>query len=197
MQQFHTIQRPDGKGALYADLEPIEPRYGPAPQCPECQRYVGLLPWSAPFEAKIVTNQLTAPDLLIGIGGDLLISDQLLESLSRVFDFSIEPAVVHMPARLAAKNYHHISPIRLSYSIDEVRSSINPRWLAKCRRCLGAEFHAANRIILHAGSWMGEPLFTIDAAPGKIFITEHVSSLLSRFDTAGARIVPSEMVQID
>ena len=49
---------------------------GPAPRCPTCGGYTGMLAWLPPFRVELETWGNTVGDLALGNGADILVSER-------------------------------------------------------------------------------------------------------------------------
>lgn len=201
MTHFHFLRPPDGKRIEpFAEIEPIDDKYGDAPRCLVCGRFTGSRSWLEPYRAQLIVEADCFPDIVVGTGPTLVVSAQLISLLQRHLTTSLDLRELDIRCVNAARSlgqpptYRVVDVRRLSYKIDFARSSIKSSRAGECPRCLGAAFHSANRITISHGSWIGQPLFRLDAIPGEIILSEELAAELQRLKVWNCQIIKTEML---
>lgn len=179
-----------------------ERHYGPAPTCPDCGRFVGLLTWTPPFDVDLDSWSPLFGDIVFGSGNyDFLVSERfrdlyLKHNLSGLTGF--EPVLVKRVVRRAGGNatppqYYRASVAFSTTAIDAMQSGIE-RELSKgevlCPTCRSAGILKRwSRVVIEPNTYSGEDI----AIPRGLFmylVTTRFKHMCEHNNILNATFVP-------
>lgn len=179
---------------------------GPADQCPTCGRFLGLMPLLSPIRLELCVWGNRWADIALGNGNDLLISTRFRKafdeaSLIGLSNFrSAEVVVRAHKANIAAPmpEYQLAQIARSRAAIDELASDLVRDGDDCCPNCrLGGGVRRLRRIVLEAGTWSGEDIFSARGLPGIYLVTERFREFCLRNNLHGCNFSNCSQFLID
>src|SRR5262245_23837030 len=143
---------------------------GPAPRCPACDKFVGLLRWLPPFRVELDTWGKEFGDVM-DTGDELLVSERFKEmytkaNLTGLLGFeSVEVIKVKRHRKLIGEppRYFMAEVVRSETTVDVVASG--KEWDGgeeECPICFdrkGGTFLRQKRVVIKSGTWTGHDIF--------------------------------------
>jgi hypothetical protein len=143
------------------------------------------------------------PDVIVDNG--LIMSDQIYDRIRQGQMMGLEAVwplaltrVVHEARNLISNpaQYVYGVPARPDYLINFDKSRVKQSRRDECARCLGATYQAGTRLVLEPGPWQQYDVFTIDAIPGKIILSQRAAHLLASERLPYTRVLPTQMIRL-
>jgi len=186
-------------------LEDDPVNLGEAPECQECDQFVGGKPWLAPHRAELTLHGRRWGDFAFRVGDetDFLVSEAAarqwrkagLRGLSGFEPVEITSARL---AQLAAPRYLHVEVAHGGAALDEEQSSIIRSEGADCKRCrLGGIVSAIHGFRVAPESWTGEDAFIARGLPGTVVVTSAFKDWVDGCQFSNVRFVPTEIYEWD
>lgn len=206
--KFYVLEAPESHqtDAETMCLDVDTTRMGPAPRCPACDAFIGMLRPLPPRQVEIALGGRRFGDLGFGLGTNLLVSqrfrDPFLQSgLTGLSGFT--PAeVVEVIARFGRvptpiPNYFVAEPERSRAVIDDRACGIDysQRW--KCKECKSGIMIRLRRLVLEPGSWSGEDVFVARGLYGTIITSERFKQFCDRHAFSNCVLVDAEHFHFD
>jgi len=191
----------------------IDPKYGPAPQCPSCGTYLGMLTWQPPYRVRLVkgTKSYAPGDLISGPGMEDLFSERFvaeyerakLKGVERWEPVSIEgynnywekklkrpaPAgsykLAIWPAPMVRAKWEemHPTPIVKGDKLVWVGCEVCGRQPRACDSFRG--------VVVDEESWNGADIFQLTNIGGRFIVTEAFVKFVSAGKFVGIPLVPA------
>jgi hypothetical protein len=141
---------------------------GPAPQCSNCQTFLGMLSWLPPYRVKLETWGHEYGDL-VREGDDLIVSDRFVEMFRQAglqgLD-TFEPIGIRNVVNRRGKPkeripaYFKTTVHRGSATVDQAASGYE--WAANstvCPVCLWGKLKRCRSTIINPATWNGDDIF--------------------------------------
>lgn len=150
-------------------LPSADARYGNAPRCPECGRFIGARVWLPPFRVELALHGSDWGDFAFA-GDSFLVSTRVVESAQRVLrgleGFESVEVVRFAPRERPPPAYFRVDLPDDGADIDEDKSAITRADDEPgCDRCR-SDADAIDGFVLEAGTWTGADLFHARGLPG-------------------------------
>jgi hypothetical protein len=169
--------------------------WGPAPECPICGRFIGMLQWLPPFRVELRLIDNIWDDWIQLSGDDFLVSEAYVK-VHRSHDFSgltpFAPAEVvgiryRTSKKPAAPTYFVTKVLRSIARVDDkasdlVRDAEGP----PCSICGGPSEISRERLVLESGTWRGEDWF-VPQNLKKTLVTDRVVQAVGDAGLTGFR----------
>jgi hypothetical protein len=175
---------------------------GPAPRCPRCGDFVGLLTWLPPYRGELELYGKDYGGLMHAPGGGLLITERFAEAfkeegLTGLSGFHpVEIARVRRkrrgPKPGPPPRYLYVIPAYGNPALDMARSRILSKKPMKCTWCRYAGPDAIDGLVLEEGTWKGEDVFRPRGMWGVIIVSERFMRFAERQAMSHMTLVPME-----
>jgi hypothetical protein len=178
----------------YADT--LAPRYGDAPRCPSCGKFIGMLPWLPPYRVRMLTGVKTsAPgDVVTGPGFESFMASERF-----VAEFQ----------RSKLKGVERWEPVEIKrYNEQTFKVAIlpAPRTRAKLSEmhavftrnppddpvCCKAPLESYEGVVIDEASWTGDDIFRTTNLGGVLVVTDRFAKFTSAGEFTGIPLVPAE-----
>jgi hypothetical protein len=199
MMKFYVLGKID-IGEYDAWCSPMKPWHqGDAPRCPECDTYIGALPWLPPYRAEIIVTGGKLGDITDVASNRMLVSERFRRAweerqLKGITEFAPLERMRIRPARLAKPGivYYHIQPQLLGPVIDFEHSKFNNGIIVcdKCKYMPG--FNGVVGFTIDQASWTGEDIFRPWGLWGRVIVTDRVRQLRDDYDLKNVELTPTE-----
>lgn len=172
---------------------------GDAPRCPECNEYIGSLPWLPPYNAEIIVYGRKLGDVIECGGDDLLVSGRFRDAwmateLHGIDIFSSVERLRIRPARLGKKpaSYFHIAPRLFDVQVDLDHSLIEYSRPVTCLKCKSGGLESVRGFALDESTWHGEDIFLAWGLPGLIIVSDRVRELRDKHGLTNLNLIRVE-----
>lgn len=175
-------------------------KYGEAPRCEKCGKYVGMRQWLPPYRVELEAWGLHFADVVI-VGTDLLVSIRFkqaweraqLVGLSGFDDTEVVKVKRHRKAIGNSPAYFRAIVSRSLTAIDLAASEFEWEAATICSVCrLGNVIKRWKHTIVDQGTWTGEDVFIARGLPGEIIVSNRFKEFCDHSSMKNAVFVPSE-----
>jgi hypothetical protein len=188
------------------ECDPIEPvNLGDAPRCPQCNRFIGMLPWLPPYRVELELHGDEPGDFVDAPGDELLIAKRFAEAfraegLTGFLGFHpVEVERVRFMRKrgrgrssTTAPRYVVVSPCFGRASVDLVLNRVRFRSSPTCPECrLSSGIDAIHGFVLDPGTWGGEDVFR-PRGMRRIVVSERFKALVERHGLTNMSLTPTE-----
>ena len=155
-------------------------KYGDAPRCEVCKRYIGMRAWLPPYRVELETWGYEFADIVV-IGTNLLISQRFkqaweqsqLVGLSGFENVEVINVKRHRKKIGEPPTYFRAVVVRGQTAINLVASEFEWKNESACPVCrLAGVIKRWKRIIIDQSTWTGEDIFIARGLPGEICVSE-------------------------
>jgi hypothetical protein len=179
---------------------------GPAPRCPACGGFVGLLRWLPPFRVELETWGKEFGDVM-RTGDELLVSERFKEtytkgSLCGLLGFEpVEVIKVKRHRRLVGEppRYFKAEVVRSETTVDRLASGAEwDREGVECPVCLhrNGTFLRQKRVVIKPETWTGHDIF--HARGGTNFVaSERMKEICEANGIRNAVWIPASEYEVD
>ena len=190
---FYVLRNPMGEEATdlavteYVPVEPVE--HGQPPTCPQCGKYVAVMPWVAPHRAELEVWCGRYGDVAFGPGLELLLSSRFVELYRSAGLSGFGPLKrVEISGVRGPKSPHRRGPLPMYFcgrpvlgnaKIDARASGMELEEPYVCDECRSAHILRFGRVVLEEGTWSGEDVFFARGLPGVILSSERFAKWFS------------------
>jgi len=225
--KFFVLDRPETgtaqDGEEYTCASAAEgARYGEAPTCPACGKYVGMLQWLPPYRIELDTWGRHYADVIIPAGnGDLIISERFLDiyrshGLTGLSEIQPVEVVRMLHRRKKPKEerpeYYKANVAHSETTVDEEASGMQWRpsqdddpeqeWglgELECPLCLRrkGQFVRQSRVVIKPETWTGEDIFEPRGGGAKCVVSSKFKEVCKANDIRGVRFIPAEQYERD
>ncbi len=187
-------------GGITATISDTDVNCGPAPTCPTCRRFLGMLTWLPPYRVELEPWGRCWGDLT-RLGDDLVVSDRFRNvvvegSLKGIETF--DPVEVVKVSRRwgipenAVPTYYKATITRGSATIDQKASKYEWGDEAKiCKECLYDTLKRVKRLVVKPDTWNGDDVFFPRGGIGPI-VSERFVSMFQRNELRGGEFILSD-----
>ena len=203
--QFYVLERPrpdsseDRTGRIDVMSEE-DCNLGPAPRCPRCGRFLGMLTWLPPYRIVLETWGRRYGDI-VRTGDDLIVSDRFKAGFEKEGLLGIDPfepveviRIIHRRGKPQEEipRYFKATVVRSSTTIDQEASGYEWEDPSKvCPECLFDTLKRYKRLVIRQDTWNGEDVFFPRGGHGPL-VSERFRSMFHRYELVGATFIPSE-----
>jgi hypothetical protein len=170
---------------------------GEAPECPACNRAIGMREWLPPYRVEIDVWGKTFADIASGPGLDLLVSERFAslwceEGLVGLEGFDpVEIVRVRRRRRTpdTPPRYFRVSVVQSDTTVDPVQSGMrweSPELCEVCRE--DGLLNGWERIVLEGPA--RENVFMARGLPGTILADDRFHAFCETYDIKNARLIP-------
>ncbi len=202
MQFFFLNNAPtDEHETARVDARPADKtRFGDAPRCEACGKYIGMRPWLPPYRVELDTWGREYGDLAFPTASDILVSlrfKQLWERQRLIGLSGFEPVEVvkvkrHRKLSGDPPPYFKGAVVLSRAVVDNVASGVELEQPPTCPVCqLGIGIKRWKAIIIKPETWSGEDIFRPRWAGG-LFVTNRFKEFCEANDVKNAVFVPAE-----
>ncbi len=210
MDRFYVLEIGGFTQYKYAWFEPCgEVEYLiPAPTCPACGRYIGMLRgWASPNEV-VLKQARNVGDFVYGPGGcDFLVSRRFFDTyegegltgIERSFPISIR----RMGTTKKAKSYPHpeligVELLHTTTQVNRARMDVVSSTRSRrdyCRLCGpggggGGSIHKGFRgVTVRNGTWTGHDIFYAINFPGTVLLSKRAASVILKGGFTNAEVM--------
>lgn len=175
-------------------------RFGDAPRCNACGKYIGLRSWLPPYRVDLDTWGNGYGDLAFPTASDILVSlrfKELWERRGLIGLSGFEPVEVvkvkrHRKLSGDAPQYFKAAVVLSQAVVDNVASGLELEQPPTCPVCqLGSGIKRWKAIIIKPETWSGEDVFRPRWAGG-LFVTDRFKEFCEANDIKNAVFIPAE-----
>lgn len=174
---------------------------GPAPTCPVCGGYIGMLTWLPPFEVELESWSKVYGDFVFGPGYEFLISHRFkvlyeehgLTGLSGFEPVTVKRVIRRRGGRADPPNYYRAVVTYARTAIDAAASELEgekpPSQICpECRECSVKRW---KRIVIEPETFSGEDI-AIPRGKFMYLVTERFKTMVEQHRLSNARTIPIE-----
>lgn len=195
--------KPDSADDCAGGIDITKPRRGvnrgPAPTCPKCGGFLGMLTWLPPYRVELETWGTHYGDIA-RTGDDLIVSDRFVDAFKRNslkgvvrIDAVDVVKVVHRRGKPKEPMpiYFKASVIRSNTTIDQKASGYVWKDESKvCPECLFDTLKRYERIVIDESTWNGDDIFYPRGGNGPI-VSERFRQVFLEQGLVGADFIPA------
>jgi len=200
--KFYVLDTSMTKLSADTEFTILEPFHtGPAPQCPRCGTYIGMLTWLPPYRVTLETRGEDFGDIVGGPGFEVLVSERFRDlydqrKLTGIIAFEpVEVVGIKRHKRFSGNPpaYFKADIVFSEATVDDNKSGLTREHGPRCPKChqAGSGIRKADRIVLEDDTWSGEDLFRPRGDTGDVMTSARFKEFCETHAITNAKLVPA------
>ncbi len=204
---FYVLENPkEGESDAITDFHTVEGiQTGPAPRCPVCGVFTGMLTLLPPLRFELETWGRRFGDLAFGGSVSLLVSERFKNEFLKAgligFPEFAPAEIVKIASRRkireAVPMYFLVRPVQSRTAVDTRASGIDYGRPWTCPECRTGSIKRLRRLVLEPGTWSGEDVFFARGLSGTAITSQRFKDFCDRHAFSNCVLIPADQYHFD